>query len=80
MIDRLCRSPTIRPRAREDGEMGRHGVLRRLDQARQFARRDAVGLARHQKAEHVEPRRLRQRRQGGYGFDVIHISRLTDMM
>ena len=43
------------------------------------ARRNAVRLARHQKAEHVEPRRLRKRRQGGYGLCFIHTSRLTDV-
>ena len=47
--------------------------------AREFARRDALGLARHQKAEYVEPRRLRERGESGDRFKIIHISRLADI-
>ena len=65
--------------AREDGQMRRHGVLGNLDQARQFAGRNAFGLPRDQQSEGVEPGRLGERRQRGYDFRIIHISTIPDI-
>ena len=66
-------------RAGENGEMRRHRVLGDFDQARQFAGRNAFRLPSDQQSERLQPRRLGERRQGGYGFSIIHISRLPDV-
>ena len=56
MIERLCRSACDQARARQDREMGRHGILRNLDGACQFAGRYAFGLTLDQQPESFEPR------------------------
>ena len=78
MIERLCRSPMI-SFARENGEMRRHRVLRNLDKPRQFASRDALGLARDEPSESFEPCRLGESRQRGYDFRIIHASNISDL-
>ncbi len=64
--------------AREDRQMRRHGVLRNLDQPRQFSGGESVGFARDEQPECVEPRRLRESGEHDYGLRTIHISRLAD--
>ena len=65
--------------AGENGEMRRHGVLRHSHQAGEFARRNAFRFSLDQQPKGVQPRRLGERREGGDGFQIIHISRLSDI-
>ena len=66
-------------RAGENGEMRRHGVLRHSHEPGQFPGGDAFGFFLDEQPEGVEPRRLRERREGGNGFHTIHISSITDI-
>ena len=59
--------------------MGRHGVLRNLDETRELSGRDAFRLASDQEPEGLEPRRLGERRQSSDDLNLIHISRMPDI-
>ena len=63
-------------RAGENGEMRRHGVLRHSHEAGEFPGRNAFGFFLDEQPEGIQPRRLGERREGGDGFRIIHISRL----
>ena len=71
--------PINQTRAGEHGEMRRHGVLRHCHEAGQLPSGNAFRFSLDQQPERVEPRWLRERREGGDGFHIIHISRITDI-
>jgi hypothetical protein len=66
-------------RPRQDREVGRQRVLRHLEQARQFARRETIGPVANQSPECFEAGRLRQGSQRHDGLFSFHISRFMEM-
>jgi hypothetical protein len=71
---------TYQFRAGKNGEVRRHRVLGDFNKTSEFAGGHSFRLAGDEKTECLEPRRLGERRQCGYGFDVIHISSLPDRL
>lgn len=66
--------------ARENRKMRRHGVLRHVELAGDFAGGDAIGFVPDQETEGIEPRALGQRAQRGDSRIGIHISKISDIL
>ncbi len=68
------------PGAGQHTEMRRQGVVRNRQAARHLARRQPVGLLRHEQAKHVEARGLRERGKSEESIGVVHMSRIIDAL
>ena len=80
MIERLWRSPRTRPARAKIARCVDIVFCGTVDKPRQLAGGDALRLTAHEQPERVEARRLGERRQGGDDFDIIHISRIMDIL
>src|SRR5450432_3740542 len=66
-------------RAGQDRKMRRHGILRDRQCLGYIACRKALRFVLHQQPEHIEPGRLRERRQRENDLFGFHISRVMDL-
>ena len=67
------------PGAGQDRQMSRERILRDLQEAGEFASREALGLVPDQHPESFQTGGLRQRSEGEDGFFGFHISRFMEM-
>ena len=79
MIERLWRSRPDQSRPGQAREVRRHRVVRNGELPGDLARRHAVRLVRHEQAEDVEPRRLRERSEAQDRSFFLHMSGLIDI-